>query len=275
MTEHAYLLDSPADAHELSRLDLQHNMLQDAAGGYPLPLVQVLKSDSAKKCLDIGAGSGSWLLDAARDFPSSTFVGIDLVPIKSSLLPKNASWEIHDINQGLQPFYGKFDAVHARLIAQGIPDYAVVIDEISRVVKSGGVVDVLEYDFQAYDENKTRIASDFKGWSHYLAIARDAIKKRGGSPEAGELVHSLIEKHGAFKDVVYQPLWVPMSPLIDGRTSGRDNGLEIIKSAHGLYLAHGLSEEEVNALESEARTQLTDGGVKQYSLFYHVHAVKI
>ncbi len=62
-----------------------------------------------------------------------------------------------------------------------------MIDEISRVVKSGGVVDVLEYDFQAYDENKTRIASDFKGWSHYLAIARDAIKKRGGSPEVNQI----------------------------------------------------------------------------------------
>ncbi|KAF9016930.1 S-adenosyl-L-methionine-dependent methyltransferase [Hymenopellis radicata] len=276
MTEHAYRLDSPAVAHELNRLDLQHKLLHAASGGYPSRLVEVLKDTSGeKKCLDIGAGSGSWLLDAAKDFPESSFVGIDLAPIQPSLLPKNASWEIHDINQGLQPFYNKFDAVHARLIGHGIPDFAVLIDEISRVLKPGGVIDILEYDFQTYDENKTRVAPDVPGWSHYLAKARTAIKNRGGSPEAGELIHSLIDKHDAFKNVVNQTFWIPMSPSIDGDASGRDNFLRVIKSARGVYVADGLSEEEINGLESEARTQLTEGKVLQYSLFYHVHAVKV
>ncbi|KAH9081813.1 hypothetical protein EDB83DRAFT_586306 [Lactarius deliciosus] len=111
----------PADDEELDRLDKQHEVFKKIIGAYPPPMAEVMNDTpwETKSVLDLGCGSGSWIMDVARDFPHCQAVAVDLVPMQSIKMPPNCRSEVDDINLGLQHFYGDFNVVHARLIASG------------------------------------------------------------------------------------------------------------------------------------------------------------
>ena len=85
-------------------------MLRMVMGRYPAPLPEVLRPEPGlpKSVLDLGCGSGCWLLDVATDFPHTECVGVDLVPMQARRrpLPPNVRTEVDDINLGLEHFYG-------------------------------------------------------------------------------------------------------------------------------------------------------------------------
>lgn len=95
-----------------------------------------------------GCGNGAWLVDMAYEFPHVDFLGVDLIPCPAADAPSNVSFEIDDINHGLEHFAGKFDLVHARMISFGIKNYRKTMEEISRCVKPGGLVILMEADME-------------------------------------------------------------------------------------------------------------------------------
>jgi len=163
--------------------------------------------------------------------------------------------EVDDINLGLEHFYGDFNVVHARLISSGvrfiqdflirsylnsnrktpchlsvkIKDYASLIDQISLVLRSGGLIDIMEFDFHVYDQNHKRIELsthmvERPWWPRWLAFAYLAAKRHGGDVNAATHLHSWIVDHPAFEDVVYRDFWVPASPWIEGNDAERRRG---------------------------------------------------
>jgi hypothetical protein len=87
----------PADDEELDRLDKQHEMFKKIMGAYPQPMAEVMADDTpgeTKFVLDLGCGSGSWILDVARDFPHCQAVAVDLVPMQSVDMPPNCRYGI-------------------------------------------------------------------------------------------------------------------------------------------------------------------------------------
>lgn len=150
--------------------------------------------------------------------------------------------EVDDINLGLEHFYGDFNAVHAQLIASGvsihfhigprttyfsdtqIKDYAGLIDQISRVLRPGGLIVILEWDFHAYDVNHKRIdlGTHQLGppwWPRWLAFAEIAVRNSGGSVEAAENLRSWVSNHPAFEAAAYQDYWIPASHWTVGNES--------------------------------------------------------
>lgn len=127
----------PVDEEELDRLERQYDMLNCLLGHkYARPMFEILSNGGSEKAIvDLGSGSGNWIIDAARDFPYCSAVAIDLAPMRvmydmigtrsdyiepSIRMPANLRSEVDDINLGLEHFYGDFDVVHARLIATGV-----------------------------------------------------------------------------------------------------------------------------------------------------------
>ncbi|KAJ3936395.1 MAG: hypothetical protein NXY57DRAFT_957277 [Lentinula lateritia] len=279
----------PADDEELERLDAQHLLFMEIMGKYPPCMEEVMADDvpgEIKAVLDLGCGSGSWIMDVARDFAHCSAVAVDLVPMQSIYMPPNLRSEVDDINLGLEHFYGDFNVVHARLISSGVRDYEGLINQISMILRPGGLIDLMEFDFHVYDENHqvieletSKIAEPW--WPRWLTFANLAARDRGGNVDAATYIHSWVANHHAFENVTYEEYWVP---TCGWRTDSefmmrigvtlRDDILAFLKSGRPLLLGSGVPEDLVNELEANAVKELHSGRARHYIRLQCVHARK-
>jgi hypothetical protein len=93
MTEGRYPF--PNDPAEQDRLDLQHQL-------FLLTQNQKLlncPADPSKlhRVLDLGTGTGIWVMDFGDENPQSYVLGVDLSPIQPDLVPPNVSFCVDDI----------------------------------------------------------------------------------------------------------------------------------------------------------------------------------
>jgi len=282
----------PADEEELERLDKQHTMFVDLMGGkYVPPMAEVMADDTpgeTKACLDLGCGSGGWITDVALDFPHCTAVGIDLIPMQSPDMPPNLRSEVDDINLGLEHFYGDFNVVHARLISSGIKDYNLLIDQIGRVLRPGGLIYVTEFDFRMYDMNHRRIELDDNElgppwWARWLSYMVKAITQSGGDVDAASHLHEWILNNPIFEDVVYKEFWLPAVPLrLDTSNDSEDRLVQgwsddsavFIRSGRPLLLGCGVPLETVDLLEENCMEELRERRIPQLTRVQSVYARK-
>lgn len=281
----------PADDDELDRLDAQHEMFKDIMGKYPPPIYDILRDTPGeqKAVLDLGAGSGRWCADIAEDFPHCTVVGVDLVPIQPlTEIPPNMRSEVDDVNFGLEHFYGEFDVVHCRLASSGIRDYAEMIDQCSHVLRPGGLLEVMEFDFRVYGPDHKPIKPVttlmqppwLPRWMEFLHMA---VRQRGGSPSAANSLHTWVRSHPAYEDVVYHEIWIPTSPWARGEDSASqrkrrhgkqmgDDIMEFLKSGRPLLLGSNMPIALLNDLEAKARQEIEQAQMPHYIRVESVYA---
>ncbi|KAJ7170294.1 hypothetical protein C8R43DRAFT_876010 [Mycena crocata] len=283
----------PADKEELDRLNKQHDMFLDVMGKYPPGLAEVMQDDvpgETKAALDLGYGSGAWIVELAREYPQSIAVAVDLVPSQALIMPDNCRTEVDDINLGLEHFYGDFNVVHARLISSGIKNYVHLIDQMSRVLRPAGLLDIMEFDFHVYDPmpdgNHRRIDVETSmmadPWvANWMVFASLAAKNAGGDPDAATHLHRWIFSHAALDNIVYKDYWVPVSPHASFSeyekkigTRMRDNILAFLKSGRPLLLGSGVPELIVNELQINAERELRMAIYPQYLRFQRVYCRK-
>ncbi|KIK93374.1 hypothetical protein PAXRUDRAFT_517629 [Paxillus rubicundulus Ve08.2h10] len=106
------------------------------------------------RVLDIGCGTGTWILECARVWKDCHFVGLDIVPLHPDLrhmspdLAKRVTWVQANFLEEL-PFQNEeFDFVHVKRIARGVPEdkWDDLFQEITRVMKSGAAFEIIEED---------------------------------------------------------------------------------------------------------------------------------
>ncbi|KAL4077513.1 S-adenosyl-L-methionine-dependent methyltransferase [Scleroderma citrinum] len=288
----------PADEEELERLDRQYEMFCKVMGKYSPLLPEVLADDGfqVKTVLDLGCGSGSWIMDVARDFPHCSAVAVDLVPMQSVHMPPNCRSEVDDINLGLEHFYGDFNVVHVGFIASGIRDYHTMIDQISHVLRPGGLIDITETPFYLFGPDKQPLiypdGTFAPPWiALWLSYAVKAVKARGGDIDATVRIHEWISSHPTFEDVVVRDIWMPASPFLKGDDPGTKFWNEIaatlrddvkvrlifqafMKSGRPLLLGYGLSEEFVDTMQQRAYEELDEAKIPLYAHITNVYARK-
>ncbi|KAI0693970.1 hypothetical protein BC835DRAFT_1415601 [Cytidiella melzeri] len=106
-----------------------------------------------KKVLELGCGSGSWILNSTRHWNDTHFVGLDIVPLHpdlhqlgSSQLAGRVTWVQANFLERL-PFQDEeFDLIYARRIARGIPEdkWDPLLEEVYRVLKPGGTFELVD-----------------------------------------------------------------------------------------------------------------------------------
>jgi len=283
----------PADEEELERLDKQHSVLSELMGGkYPTPMLEVMADEpgETKACLDLGCGSGNWIMDVARDFPNCIAIGTDLIPMQSPTMPPNCRSEVDDINLGIEHFYGDFNVVHARLISSGIRDYNLLIDQISRVLRPGGLIDVSEFDFHVYDANHRQIQRDINDltppwWSVWFGHLWKAIVKSGGDVDAANHLHEWVLNHPMFEDVVYKDVWVAAVPAPrDGSNDSEEAGQmerkltddcsAFLRAGRPLLLGYGFAPETISMIEENAMKEREERKTLQFTRLQCVYARK-
>ncbi|KIK57278.1 hypothetical protein GYMLUDRAFT_61565 [Collybiopsis luxurians FD-317 M1] len=107
------------------------------------------------KVLDIGTGTGSWIIDCARAWRKCHFVGMDIVPIQPDLqqvgsadLAHRVTWVQGNFLEGLPFPNDEFDFVHIKRISLGVPEdkWDYLFEEITRVMKPGAAFEMIEED---------------------------------------------------------------------------------------------------------------------------------
>ncbi|KIY71996.1 hypothetical protein CYLTODRAFT_79909 [Cylindrobasidium torrendii FP15055 ss-10] len=108
-----------------------------------------------RKVLDIGCGTGQWILDCARLWKDTHFVGLDVVPLHPDLfqvgsndLAQRVTWTQGNFLEVLPFPNEEFDFVHIKRIALGVPEdkWDHLFEEIIRVLKPGGSFEMIEED---------------------------------------------------------------------------------------------------------------------------------
>ncbi|KAF7347471.1 hypothetical protein MVEN_01503200 [Mycena venus] len=259
----------PADDEELDRLNKQHEMFIEVMGKYPPCLPDIMRDDvpgETKACLDLGCGSGAWIMELAREYPNSLAVAVDLVPMQSLTMPDNCRSEVDDINLGLEHFYGDFNVVHARLISSGIKDYVRLIDQVAHCLRPAGLLDMMEFDFHVYDHME-----DGNHRRCELDTATIDQPWAGGDPDAANHLHRWIRANPHFEDIVYHDYWVPVSPHASFNnfqkrigSQMRDDILSFLKSGRPLLLGSGVPERIVDELQVNAERELRTAARAQY-----------
>ncbi|RHZ46744.1 hypothetical protein Glove_606g145 [Diversispora epigaea] len=92
---------------------------------------------------------GTWILDLAASYKSSTFVGVDFSPIfpKSSLTPPNAGFLRHNVLEGLPFPESSFDFVHQRFLEWSFDQsgWDALFLEIIRILKNDGWFEIMNH----------------------------------------------------------------------------------------------------------------------------------
>ncbi|OCH90906.1 hypothetical protein OBBRIDRAFT_834627 [Obba rivulosa] len=108
-----------------------------------------------QRVLDLGCGSGSWLLEAARMWKNTHFTGLDIVPLHPDLkqlglsdMASRITWVHANFLEGLPFSDEEFDYVRVTRIARAVPEHKWdwLFEEISRVMKPGGAFELFEED---------------------------------------------------------------------------------------------------------------------------------
>lgn len=82
------------------------------------------------------------------------------LPIPARTPPANCRFECDDVNLGLLHYKNAFDVVHARCCCSGFGNYRNFLDDVSQVLRPGGVFLSLEGDLQLYDANFEPIVAE-------------------------------------------------------------------------------------------------------------------
>jgi len=101
----------PNDSEEHTRLDNLQHMFRILLGRNVLAPI----GPRPTMILDVGAGSGRWVVEVAEEFPTATVTGLDLSPIDhSGKVPKNCEFVVGDLTDGLKFDDGSMGLVHSR-----------------------------------------------------------------------------------------------------------------------------------------------------------------
>ncbi|CAG8467703.1 7704_t:CDS:2 [Dentiscutata erythropus] len=152
----------PVDDDEVDRCQMQHFLMKHIwEGNFSAPIKELLTSYETK-ILDIGCGSGAWILEMATENKCPQFVGVDIVPLyPSEIHPTNVKFRQANVLSGL-PFEDEtFDFVYMRFMtfAFTVNDWERALKEALRVTKKGGYVEIMETDFRWYNEGPFNLTS--------------------------------------------------------------------------------------------------------------------
>ncbi|CAG8483305.1 13556_t:CDS:2 [Ambispora leptoticha] len=141
----------PCDESEASRLIILHFIFRLIFGGNFSSPVSDLLSAGGMTVLDIGCGPGAWVSENCKNYPKSTFIGLDIISANfpSEKFP-NAAFIQCNVLDGIPFPANTFDFIHQRGLLRAFTskDWRNVIDEICRVLKLGGRVEFLEKDLK-------------------------------------------------------------------------------------------------------------------------------
>ncbi|CAG8545617.1 8073_t:CDS:2 [Ambispora leptoticha] len=137
------------DDEEAYRLNRYHDAIKEIwRGAFNSPVEEKLRQGA--HVIDIGCGTGIWILDMAQQYPNSKFVGVDISPIQPTEgLPSNVKFIQYNVLDGLPYEDSSFDFVHEQFMVLAFTETQwkeKFIPEMIRLTRPDGWIEILEAD---------------------------------------------------------------------------------------------------------------------------------
>src|SRR5216684_216409 len=150
-----YVVQDRSNEEELTRLQIQDQMLTAGMGGV---LPEQPDPTRFQRVLDVGCGTGGWLIEAAKTYPAmSLLVGADVsermveyarAQAEDQQVSDRVQFRAMDALRMLEFPTNYFDLVNQRIGASYLRtwDWPKLLQEFQRVTRPGGVIRVTESD---------------------------------------------------------------------------------------------------------------------------------
>lgn len=147
--------DRNPQAEQMGDESMARNLAHQAEAIWPQegPLFDRYRLSGALRILDLGCGTGEITRRLAARYPQSTIDGVDILEGNLALARRDSRdfGERVRYEQGdafaLKYEDASFDLVVCRHMSQAVPDFALVLAEITRVLKPGGRLHLLSEDY--------------------------------------------------------------------------------------------------------------------------------
>lgn len=148
-----YMVQNRSIEEEMKRLQAQDQMLNSSMGGL---LAEQEDPARFKRVLDVGCGTGGWLIELARTYPSmNRLVGVDpsgaildfaRAQARAMQVEDRVEFHIMDALRRLDFPNASFDLVNQRLGISWLRtwDWPKLLQEYQRVTRRGGVIRITE-----------------------------------------------------------------------------------------------------------------------------------
>jgi SAM-dependent methyltransferase len=281
-TYHAYRAEEaayfmPNDERENERLDLQHHMcvrMQDnrlyvCPAGSDRPLTRVL---------DLGTGTGIWVVDFADEHPEVSVAGVDLSPIQPDCVPPNAEFFIDDVESEWN-YHTKFDFIYGRMLTGSIRDWPKLMTQAFDNLNPGGYIEICDsLSPLKSDDGTLKEDSALLRWNQLLVQASD---KLGPSLESAHHYESQLKEAG-FEDVTkIEFKWPLNSWPRDARYKelGEWNYFNVLQGMQAVSLmlftnVLGWTVAEVEVLLTQVRKEAKNRDIHAYWPVYVVYGRK-
>lgn len=209
---------------------LNHLLSLGIDKGWRKRAIKSIKDIAPRKILDVATGTGDLAIAAAKDIPDATITGIDIAALmlevgKTKISDRNLSERIEmkvGDSESLPYENGSFDAVLCAYGVRNFQDLSKGLNEMSRVLRSGGRIAILEFSQPKKFPVKQAFSIYFK---FVMPLFGKIVSKHNTAysylPESviafpeGQDFCSIMENSG-FKNVKAQPLSFGITSLYTG-----------------------------------------------------------
>jgi len=162
----------PNDEDEQLRLQIMHQVFLFLLKSH-LTSVPLMNPD---KILDIGTGTGDWVIGIGEAFPQAEVIGNDLSAIQPSAVPPNVFFEIFDAEEDDWTYpQDHFDLIHFRNMAGSFQSWRHMYERTFAHLKPGGWIEVVDFDDQSSVFSKYfKKGSEMYEW--YMALGEASIR---------------------------------------------------------------------------------------------------
>ena len=121
--------------------------------------------------MDVGCGSGQWVVEVAEQYPMTAVLGVDISPVQPFSAPENCKFFLGNLSEGLDFNDGTMDLVQSR--------YRRCVIVYSRILMAG----VTKEKWPGYLEEVYRIVKPGTGWAQMIETSAFLVCDDDSVPE--------------------------------------------------------------------------------------------